>query len=197
MFTWLPMSHLPNPPDVFVQQAHDLAQQAHVPDTAKFISDDNYRNRLIRRRGNDVISRYQQGRDLGPEWAKWVGNNIIKNFIETGLRVSEPVSDTHGAHTDPFRKWKLYYLLERGGPSAVTCFYRQKGHDIVRDQSDNHITCDNIDQLEIIDQVQWPMKQWVLLNTMILHGVSNVQGYRYNLTVSIKPQDLRNFYIKD
>ena len=80
MFTWLPMSHLPNPPDVFVQQAHDLAQQAHVPDITNYQTD-NYRNRLIRRSGNDVISRYQKGRDLGPEWAKWVGNNIIKNFI--------------------------------------------------------------------------------------------------------------------
>jgi hypothetical protein len=132
---------------------------------------------------------------MGEDWDAWVRENIVDDFIESGLRVSEPVSDTHGAHTDPLRKWKLYYLLERGGEEATTCFYREKGQPVIRDLDDGSVVCNNMDELEVIDQVQWPMQQWILLNTMILHGVKNIQGYRYNFTVSIKPRDLRDLYL--
>jgi hypothetical protein len=124
-----------------------------------------------------------------PAWCSRV------SFYETGFRVNAPVgnSDTHGAHTDPGRKWKLYYLLERGG-DAVTKFYKEKGQPVVRDQSDELGTWNNIDELEIIEQVQWPMYQWVLINTMVIHSVENIQGYRCNFTISIRPQDLLNLY---
>ena len=66
---------------------------------------------------------------------------------------------------------------------------------MIRDLDDGSVVCNNMDELEVIDQVQWPMQQWILLNTMILHGVKNIQGYRYNFTVSIKPRDLRDLYL--
>jgi len=129
------------------------------------------------------------------DWDAWVRENIVDDFIESGLRVSEPVSDTHGAHTDPLRKWKLYYLIERGGEDATTCFYRETGQPVIRDLDDGSVVCNNMDELEVIDRVQWPMNQWVLLNTMIIHGVEGIQGYRYNFTVSIKPRNLADLYL--
>jgi hypothetical protein len=85
----------------------------------------------------------------------------------------------------------LYYLLNRGGDDATTCFYQQKGHNAVRDEITNSdtsmISVNNYDELTVIDRVQWPMRQWVLLNTMVLHGVEGVTGPRNNLTISIAP----------
>lgn len=195
MFTWLPMAHLPHPPEIFLQRAHDLLQRTDLPDLVDYMSLQSHRVRSVQRKGTIVQSRSQKSRDMGEDWDTWVRENIVDDFIETGLRVSEPVSDTHGAHTDPLRKWKLYYLLERGGGDAITCFYKEKGQPVVRDHSDEMIVCNNIDELEVIDQVQWPMRQWVLLNTMIVHGVEGIQGHRTNFTVSIKPRDLRDLYL--
>lgn len=190
MFTWLPMNHLPQPPAKFIQQAHAIAHQHNLPDAVAFMSTPDHRTRSVVKDHTVKQSRCQQSRIMGEDWADWVRTNIVKDFIETGVRVSLPVSDTHGAHTDPLRKWKLYYLLERGGDSAVTKFYREPGYPIVRDQSDEHVICNNLDVLEEIDCVQWPLNQWVLLNTMVIHSVENVPNLRYNLTVSIKPCEL-------
>ena len=194
MFTWLSMAHLPNPPEVFIQRAHDMARRTDLPDTVEYMSTVQHRTRSVQRQGMIVTSRAQKSRDMGEDWDTWVRENIVDDFIETGLRVSEPVSDTHGAHTDPLRKWKLYYLLERGGNDAVTCFYKEKAQPVVRDL-DDMVVCNNMDELEVIDRVQWPMHQWVLINTMIIHGVEGIQGYRYNFTVSIKPRDLADLYL--
>ena len=194
MFTWLPMAHLPDPPEIFTQRASDLLGRTDLPDLVDQMNLQSYRVRSVQRKGTIVQSRSQKGRDMGADWEQWVRENIVDDFIETGLRVSEPVSDTHGAHTDPLRKWKLYYLLERGGDNAVTCFYKEKGHPVVRDLNDEMIVCNNMDELELIEQVTWPMKQWVLINTMVIHSVENIQGYRYNFTISIPPQDLRDLY---
>jgi hypothetical protein len=191
MFTCLSMAHLPNPPEVFIQRAHGLARRTDLPDSVEYMSTVEHRTRSVQRQGTIVQSRSQKGRDMGADWEQWVRENIVNDFLETGLRVSEPVSDTHGAHTDPQRKWKLYYLLERGGDDAVTCFYKEKDQPVVRDL-DDMVVCNNMDELEVIDRVQWPMHQWVLLNTMIIHGVEGIQGYRTNFTVSIKPRDLRD-----
>ena len=196
MFTWLPMTHLPHPPEIFVQRARALAQRNDLPDMVENMRiPENIRYRTIQRQGVTMPSRVQRGRDMGTDWEEWVRENIISEFYETGFRVNAPVgiSDTHGAHTDPGRKWKLYYLLERGG-DAVTKFYKEKGQPVVRDQSDELGTWNNIDELEIIEQVQWPMYQWVLINTMVIHSVENIQGYRCNFTISIRPQDLLNLY---
>jgi hypothetical protein len=194
MFTWLPMAHLPDPPEIFTQRASDLLGRTDLPNIVDQMKLAPYRVRSVQRKGTIVQSRSQKGRDMGADWEQWVRENIVDDFIETGLRVSEPVSDTHGAHTDPLRKWKLYYLLERGGDNAVTCFYKEKGHPVVRDLNDEMIVCNNMDELELIEQVTWPMKQWVLINTMVIHSVENIQGYRYNFTISIPPQDLRDLY---
>ena len=195
MFTWLSMAHLPDPPEVFIQRAHGLARRTDLPDTVEYMSTVQHRTRSVQRQGMVVTSRAQKSRDMGEDWDDWVRENIVDDFIETGLRVSEPVSDTHGAHTDPLRKWKLYYLLERGGNDAVTCFYKEKAQPVIRDLDDGMVVCNNMDELEVIDRVQWPMHQWVLLNTMIIHGVEGIQGYRYNFTVSIKPRDLADLYL--
>lgn len=197
MFTWLPMAHLPHPPEIFVQRARSLAHRTDLPDLVDLMDiPDSLRYRTVQRQGITMPSRKQKSRDMGSDWENWVRENIVGEFLETGFRVNEPVanSNTHGAHKDPGRKWKLYYLLERGGNDAVTKFYKEKGQPLIRDHTDDQIVCNNIDELEVIDQVQWPMNQWVLINTMILHGVENLQGYRSNFTISIEPQDLRNLY---
>lgn len=194
MFTWLPMAHLPQVPDYFLNIASELIQNPPDGDV-EFVDQqtgvEQYKNRKLVKDGSVIGSRRQRGLQMPSEWGEWVKKNIVKEYIETSVRVSEGNSTVHGAHCDFRRKWKLYYLLERGGDGATTTFYQQRDFPIVRDEitdlDSELITCNNYGDLTIVDRVQWPLHQWVLLNTMILHGVEGVTGSRSNFTVGIKP----------
>lgn len=194
MFTWLPMDHLPQVPSHLLGIADHLINTKKDGDSdfVKEIDHSLYLNRLLYKNDGSVVpSRSQRGIMMPPIWDEWVKENIVSGFIETSIRVSEGSSETHGAHCDFQRKWKLYYLLSRGGEHATTYFYKQKGHPIVRDeitdQDTRLVAVTDYSELEIIDQVQWPLNRWVLLNTMILHGVDGITGLRSNFTIGIRP----------
>jgi len=195
IFTWLPMSHLPTPPCEFVDLAIELARQ-DVPNTAINQLDPKFLKRQIVKDGKVSNSRIQQGYELGADWETWVRNNIMETFVSTGGRYSAGDNTTiHGAHVDSRYNnvpvYKLYYLVDRGGEDATTYFFQQKGHPVEREGHPTSITyCDDYLQLDTIDQVQFPLNQWVLLNTNILHGVEDVTGSRVNLVIIFASADI-------
>ena len=131
---------------------------------------------------------------LGDDWDAWVKENIYSDIVNTGGRVSVGNdTTTHGAHADSQHNgipvYKLYYLLESGG--ATTVFFREHGHPIERvGTTENICHCDDYSKLEVLDKVQFPVGQWVLLNTNILHGVEDVTGDRINLAVMLATNDI-------
>ena len=195
MFTWLPISGLPTPPQKFVDRSIYLAHQ-DVPNTAINQLDPKLLKRQVVKDGKVSNSRIQRGYELGADWDQWVRDNIMETFVSTGGRYSAGDNTTiHGAHVDSRYNnvpvYKLYYLVDRGGDDATTYFFQQKGHPVEREGHPTNITlCDDYSQLEIIDQIQFPLNQWVLLNTNILHGVENVTGSRINLVVIFASTDI-------
>jgi hypothetical protein len=195
MFTWLPIPGLPTPPQEFVDRSIHLAHQ-DVPNTAINQLDPKLLKRQVVKDGKVSNSRIQRGYELGADWDQWVRDNIMETFVSTGGRYSDGDNTTiHGAHVDSRYNnvpvYKLYYLVDRGGDDATTYFFQQKGHPVEREGHPTNITlCDDYSQLEIIDQIQFPLNQWVLLNTNILHGVENVTGSRINLVVIFASTDI-------
>lgn len=195
MFTWLPIPGLPMPPQEFVDRSIHLAHQ-DVPNTAINQLDPKLLKRQVVKDGKVSNSRIQRGYELGADWDQWVRDNIMETFVSTGGRYSAGNNTTiHGAHVDSRYNnvpvYKLYYLVDRGGDDATTYFFQQKGHPVEREGHPTNITlCDDYSQLEIIDQIQFPLNQWVLLNTNILHGVENVTGSRINLVVIFASTDI-------
>jgi hypothetical protein len=189
------MSHLPTPPCEFVDLAIELARQ-DVPNTAINQLDPKFLKRQIVKDGKVSNSRIQQGYELGADWETWVRDNIMETFVSTGGRYSAGDNTTiHGAHVDSRYNnvpvYKLYYLVDRGGEDATTYFFQQKGHPVEREGHPTSITyCDDYLQLDTIDQVQFPLNQWVLLNTNILHGVEDVTGSRVNLVIIFASADI-------
>ena len=185
------MPHLPKVPEHFVKMA--LAK-AHAMDGPNYNLDrynSSYLDRQLIRDGKTIGSRYQYAMTMDTEWEAWVDQNIMQDYHNTGVRVSvgRPGDSYHGAHVDSQHDptqptYKLYYLLDRGGDAAETCFYWEKGQPIERSSLwGNPTKCDDYSKLEIMERVRLPMQEWVLLNTGILHGVENVTGSRVNLTV--------------
>lgn len=194
MFTWIPLPHLPNPPQHFVELARKLCYEDQGRnDCAPLQGDSGYRDRkLTMVDGEEVPTRFQKGYTMGEEWDEWVRKNITKNFFETGVRCSYG-PPMHGAHSDAPPKWKLYYLIDRGGEDAVTSFYKEKGQPIERPISTPgqlfHVN--DYRNLEMIDSVKLPLNQWVLLNVTILHGVENLgTDMRIHLAVAFEPYSM-------
>lgn len=191
MFTWLPMPHLPQVPEHFVQLALEKSAAMDDPNDNMDRYNSSFLSRKLNKDGEVVGSRYQYAITLGEEWEQWVRENIMTDYWATGVRVSagQPGDTTHGAHVDaqfdpPHPTYKLYYLLDRGGEDATTSFYWENGESIERDSPyGNPTKCDDYSRLTLLESVKFPMKQWVLLNTSILHGVENITGSRINLTV--------------
>jgi hypothetical protein len=189
MFTWLPMPQLPAVPDVFVQQALELATQKTENANADRYNN-KYLSRQLKKDGVVLPSRYQHGILLGTDWEQWVQQNIMQNYHSTGVRISAGASNAtlHGAHVDGWISdsptYKLYYLIDPGGDDVRTVFYREHGHPVERHSAwSNPTCCNDYNDLVEIDSVKFPLTQWVLLNTGILHGVENITALRINLTV--------------
>jgi hypothetical protein len=192
MFTWLPLDFLPQVPQNFIDLAATKFNLNN--DDRSHVTPDSYKNRLIKTPTGTFTSRYQQATAMGPEWENWVRQNIVSDFLETALRISIGETTYHGAHCDPGHRWKLYYLIDKGGENVITTFYQEIGKSIDR-SSDlcpelyNSISVNDYSNLVPIDQVCIPLHRWVVINTMIVHGVENqtIGQYRSNFTVSIRP----------
>lgn len=204
LFTWLPVN-LPAPPAHFVQRAVDLAYQVDtlpIENTAINQGDPTYRNRTLLKDGKEISSRIQYGYALGSDWDQWVQENILSDYISTGGRLSVGTdTNTHGAHVDSQHNgisvYKLYYLIDPGNADTTTVFFKEQGCSIERKGTKENICrCDDYSKLEIIDQVKFPVGQWVLLNTNILHGVENVSGTRINLVVMFATLDIASVLLE-
>ena len=193
LFTWIPLPHLPQVPDHFVQQGLDKIHNP-VEENQNFslkITTQEYMDRMIIQNGREIHSKCQVNFNMGTAWENWVKQNIFPKFDDTGIRVSVGDSTTAGPHVDNPGKIRFFYLLDRGGDDAETVWYQQPGEPTVFDadswNKDYPYSYDNIDELTVIETAKFPLNTWILFNGYILHGVNNVVGTRVNFNVSVKP----------
>jgi len=195
MFTWLHMPHLPRVPDHFVQQALDIAHgvdpSVGFPKEKNLVGtsyNEDYKNRKLLLDGKLYNSRHGERYPLSAEWEQWVRDNIAANFVETGVSLSVGVdTHIHGPHCDTPVKWKLYYLLERGGDDAWTMFYKQKNKPIIQyGELGKPVHATDFNDVEELERVQWPMHQWVILDPNVMHAVTGITGARIMFAVSIE-----------
>lgn len=202
VFTWLPLPHLPRVPEHFVQRA--LAESLKHP--VKDLQDDlmiksgavttDYKFRTIVKDGQAQPTRCQEAFDLGEDWREWVRANITTNYLETSGRVSvaHNGATVHGAHADTNGRqqfYRLYYLVDSGGPDAESVFYVKPGCGAIFPMKEHKYNwCENIDELIEIDRTKFPEGQWILFNGFVLHGVEGVTGNRVNFNISVLPENI-------
>lgn len=194
MFTILPLGTLPTVPEHFVTRAKQLVRQTSYDNLCKNdYTQPGYLDRdLVLADGSTTKSRHVESVAMGDDWEKWVRENIISQFIETGVRTS--VGDgisVHGPHADAPIKWKFFYLIEEGGDNVLTSFYLEQGHLAVRNSSpDNIVSPRNYSDIMAIDTVRIPVNRWVFFDTRVIHAVENIITNRTMLVVSVHPDDV-------
>lgn len=182
-YTYRMLPHLPTVPQHFVDRA--LEYRALIDRNQAVYShlSDAYRKRKLLKDGATLDSVYQIRWDIGYDFYLWAQQNITSAAYECGVAYLDGRrGPTQGAHTDQRRAISLIYLLEPGGPETSTVFYQEQGQDLVR--TTPQTTCDDYSRLTVVDQAQFPVRQWVALNTQILHGVDRIHSCRISLQIS-------------
>lgn len=174
-FTWMPLHDLPQPPRQYIDRVIDITSDENAIGCV-YCPDAYAGERDLLIGGKHYDSRYQLGFDIGQDFNDWVKENIIPNPVSITARKTFGDSIMHGAHIDSARRWAISYLINRGGDQAVTRFYKKPGSPT--EWPLMHKLFDNMDELVEIDNVQFPLESWFVINTSVIHAVTNVTGPR-------------------
>ena len=182
-YTYRVLPHLQQVPEHFIDRA--LQYRVLIDNNQAVYShlSEQYRNRKLFKDGKTVASAYQIRWDLGYDFYQWAQQNITPSAYECGVAYLDgKLGPTQGAHTDQRRTVSLIYLLDPGGEHTRTVFYQEEGQDLIRTIPQS--TCDDYRKLSVVDQKQFPLQQWVAINTQILHGVDEIDNCRISLQIS-------------
>lgn len=120
-----------------------------------------------------------------PELKEWLSNNVSTDVTLAGVQTIE--GDVP-LHCDK-RKWALNYILDTGGSSVVTGFYKLPKESTLQPPAARAKFANDAEELATVVFVPG---RWHLLNTHILHSVSGVIGKRVAVTIglnSVNPFD--------
>lgn len=133
--------------------------------------------------------------DMPEEFANWVRNHITDKFLEAAVALSDKGNGGGlGPHTDRARDYCLMYVIKSGGDHVRTSFWQERQQPLVRRR---FTFIDNYDMLELIDEGNFKEGRWLVMNTLILHSLENVQDRRiaFQITIDHDISDLEKFFI--
>lgn len=189
MITHLVLPGIEDPPVEFYQHFQDLTDEelAYEKAVNRNYQSTAFLERQTERYGEIVGTRYQKRYHLGEEFESWAKQAIGQGdnddwYVDSGFTLLSGTAKINSPHTDPARRWHLFYLLSRGGDDCFTNFWMQDGHGFHRNPNTSVKTYQD---LKIIDKVKFPEKKWVLMNSLVLHSVEDVTGKRTSIQVSM------------
>jgi hypothetical protein len=181
MWTYKILKDLPTPPDEFLALANQHAE-AKTWGVDLHGLHQKYADRVVLKDGEKVGFTFHYYQQLNEEFTKWCQDNIHPDAFDCGVRFCDGNRGPYLApHTDIKRDIAIMYLLDPGGEDAETFWYQEEDQDIVRGRK---VHANDYSKLSIVDSVKFPTNTWVILNTLILHGVENVTGVRTALQLS-------------
>ena len=117
-----------------------------------------------------------------PDLIQWLKTNISNYVNIAGIQIM--TADTI-PHCDR-RHWAVNYLTDLGGSNVTTAFYQKENWPIVAPPS---VRLPDYTGLKTLKQVVIEPGRWHILNTHILHGVTNVESQRQAVTIGLNSID--------
>jgi len=118
-----------------------------------------------------------------PELLEWLNIHISSYVNIAGIQTQE---GNLQPHCDK-RRWAVNYLIKTGGTNATTEFYQRPNHPVIFSGSGYELSPE--DELKVIKQVVIEPGRWHIINTHILHGVTNVESQRRAVTIGLNSID--------
>ena len=138
-------------------------------------------------RGNEKLTggRYR-GDEAADPLQQWVRNNIGDDLApKAQVRIA-----SHGEkgnlsvpHSDASRDWSLLYLVDLGGTNVETIFWQEKNQPLRRPNATFPSSYDDLIELE---RATFPSHTWVMLDSLVLHSIENMESLRIAVQVGFK-----------
>jgi len=144
------------------------------------LEQDNYERNLkytMTRKGQPVTPARNRRWTITGELLQWIHTHVTENYDMCGYAITTESAD-HLPHRDAAGDYKLLYVVDPGGDNVITSFYATSD-DIPLGWRPN-----NFDSLEEIDRFKAETNSWIIINTRIVHGVSNMTGDRHLISLT-------------
>lgn len=178
-WTYIALTDLPKPPDSLLQQI-DLSLTPAINNTGYLQTEP-----LTDWNGYSGPAALNVRILFNDEYIEWVQKNITSEFENASLNyvTGPPQIKTTAPHRDFTRDYVLIYNVDPGGDDVTLQFWKEAGHEIVREPG---AACGRKADLELLDTVSGPLNCWYLTNATVLHSTDNMVRQRVNLQVSFK-----------
>ena len=217
MFTYAILDSLPAVPDKFISDALEFKKQiinknSFAPDLRETllektlnasVRNPSYRDRVVDINGQKITSTYSTRFSMGDEFNQWVNEIIYPSGVvpmECGITFI-PGADIEGgrghfgAHLDATRNYVLLYFLDLGGDNVKTTWFKQQGKPAFVPKAGDFdpVTVTDYTTLTEIESACFPLNQWVLLNSRVLHEISNIKTIRTSFQIGFN----KNIWFND
>jgi len=128
---------------------------------------------------------------VSPDIFDWVASNIpvqLPSNIEDrkiAIQTFRPMNQltSYAPHTDgPRGQYVLNYQIDTGGDNALTKWYHEAGHSLVREPG---LCLPSFQNLKEVHSEQIAQGTWWCLHSRILHSVVNVERPRISLSIGL------------
>ena len=182
MFTYRILKNLPDVPGHFIEQALEKKKLLFT-DKVEDNLPNWYKNRKLIVDGKEESTAHQETSNLNNDFTIWCKENIHPEGFDCQVSMTNNQKGKHwGPHTDLTREFTIIYLLEPGGPDAETVFYLEPGKPVRRTGFQE--VCNDYSKLIVLERNKFPLRKWVILDAMILHGVENLTAPRISFQIS-------------
>lgn len=190
-WTYLPVPDLPTIPEEFLVE---FLPEKYSKNEAIV---DRKSNRVVTKHSGEAIPNIDYNRwRTSPALESWIVDNICSQYMHCGISVQTPgnFTDAHTPHNDHSRDAVLLWIYDPGGDDATTVFWQMEGHPVVQPERGNYPT--TYHGLSQIDSVQFPLRQWHLLNTHVMHSVEHLSATRLAFHVSLAWENFKHIHTK-
>jgi hypothetical protein len=136
--------------------------------------------------GEKIVGGRYRGDEADESLQSWVRENIGDDLApKARVRIA-----SHGEqgyisvpHSDASRDWSLLYLLNLGGDNVETIFWQEQNQPLRRPNATFPQAYDTLIELE---RAKFPMRTWVLLDSLVVHSIENMTNLRIAIQVGFK-----------
>lgn len=170
---------LPDPPEFLINEAIDLVNEVPVDPSKKEWFDSLNQNQVNSVTDVSGLRLPEHLQDcLNKLYSPYLKQSVIG--IITKFQNLDPRSTAVvPPHCDRGRRIAINYMLQAGGTSVTTCFYKQRRKSSTLDRSENAPFL----EVDLDYEIQFATKQWHSYDVQVYHGVKNIESSRIFLAL--------------
>ena len=187
---------LPAVPEALIQECFSIIKERK---TSIFTEDKFLFPKLKNPDGRHVSgSRYVRFNLTAPA-EKWIIDNIKpfnRSGIPSGVQIYwSPTNDfSYAAHVDGSRGRVILYSLDPGGDNVETAWFQQKDKPLFRQYNkDFQGAVTDLSSMDKLHGLVVKKHEWTILETRVIHAVTNMIRPRITLAVGISDEEVDDF----